>query len=112
MGVLQAEGIAAGVVQNTEDQMRRDPQLAARNYFEKIPHRVKGEVIAGGIPLGLTGTPGRTPHAGEARGGDNEYVFRELLGLGAEEYDRLVGQGAIETFGDANPGDQPAAAGR
>ncbi len=100
MAELQAEGIAAGVVQNTEDQLHRDPQLAARRYFERIPHNVKGEVTACGIPLGLTGTPGSTPHAGEARGQENEYVFRELLGLGKAEYDRLVGRGAIETFDD------------
>ena len=100
MAVLQAEGIAAGVVQNTEDQLHRDPQLAARHFFERIPHNVKGEVIAGGVPLGLTGTPGSTPHAGEARGQENEYVFRDLLGLGEEEYARLVGCGAIEIFDD------------
>jgi crotonobetainyl-CoA:carnitine CoA-transferase CaiB-like acyl-CoA transferase len=100
MAELQAEGVAAGVVQNTEDQLYRDPQLAARDFFERIPHELKGEVIANGIPLGLTGTPGSTPHAGEARGQDNEYVFRELLGLDHAEYGRLVASGAIETFDD------------
>jgi len=100
MAALQAEGITAGVVQNTEDMLRHDPQLEARGFFERIPHNVKGEVIAGGIPLGLTGTPGSTPHAGEARGQENEYVFRELLGLDKEEYARLVECGAIETFDD------------
>lgn len=97
MKEFQAAGIAAGVVQNAEDQLRRDPQLAARHYFERIEHVVKGEVIAAGIPLGLTGTPGRTPHAGEACGQENEYVFRDLLGLGEAEYDRLVALGAIES---------------
>ena len=101
METLQAAGIAAGVVQNTEDQLRRDPQLEARRYFERIPHLVKGEVTAVGIPLGLTGTPGHTPHAGEARGQENESVFRGLLGLDQEEYDGFVDLGVIETFDDA-----------
>ena len=100
MAALQTAGVAAGAVQNTEDQLRRDPQLAARGYFEKIPHGVKGSVTANGIPLGLTGTPGRSTGAGAARGQENESVFRELLGLSQREYLRLVELGAIETFDD------------
>ena len=96
MARLQAAGVPAGVVQTTEDQKERDPQLAARHYLETIPHAIHGEVIANGMPLGLTGTPGKTPHAGEPIGGDNEYVFREILGISAEEYERLVRKGAIE----------------
>ena len=100
MEELQGARIAAGVVQNTEDQLHRDPQLAARRFFEKIPHVKKGEVTACGIPLGLTGTPGRTTRAGDARGQENEYVFRELLGQSADEYQRYKELGAIETFED------------
>jgi benzylsuccinate CoA-transferase BbsF subunit len=96
MAQFQAAGIAAGVVQTVEDQVRRDPQLESRAYVERIRHLVKGDVIANGIPLGLTGTPGHTWRAGEARGQDNEYVFRDLLGLGALEFERLVEAGAIE----------------
>ncbi|MCH2171334.1 CoA transferase [Myxococcota bacterium] len=97
---LQAAGVAAGVAQNTEDQVERDPQFAARKYFERIPHGVKGTVTANGIPLRLSETPGRTTHAGNARGEHNAYVFRELLGLEASEYAGLVDQGVIEEFDD------------
>jgi benzylsuccinate CoA-transferase BbsF subunit len=92
-------GLAAGVVQNTEDMLRRDPQLAARGFFEEIPHFKRGQVTASGIPLGLTGTPGKTTHAGSSVGHDNGIVFREILGLAQDEIDRLVANGAIE---DAN----------
>ena len=44
----RALGLAAGVVQNTEDMLRRDPQLAARGFFETIPHFKRGEVTATG----------------------------------------------------------------
>ncbi len=97
MHLLQQAGIAAGVVQNVEDQVRRDPQLAGRHFFEEIPHAKKGRVVATGIPVGLTGTPGRTTGAGIALGQDNEYVFRQLLGLTAEEMAEYVAAGAIET---------------
>ena len=72
----RALGLPAGVVQNTEDMLRRDPQLEARCFFEDIPHFKRGQVTASGIPLGLTGTPGRTTYAGSSVGHDNDYVFR------------------------------------
>jgi crotonobetainyl-CoA:carnitine CoA-transferase CaiB-like acyl-CoA transferase len=96
MEVLQAAGVAAGAVQTAEDQYQLDPHLAARGFFEHIPHLKKGEVVATGIPLGLTGTPGHTPRAGAAIGEDNAYVFRDLLGLDADEYAHYVQIGAIE----------------
>jgi benzylsuccinate CoA-transferase BbsF subunit len=99
MAVLQKAGVPAGVVQTTEDRFRRDPQLAARGFFEEIPHFAKGTVVADGIPLGLTATPGRTLTAGAAQGQDNDYVFGELLALAPDEVARLVACGAIEREG-------------
>ena len=92
----QRAGLAAGVVQNAEDLLRLDPQLAHRGFFEEIPHFKKGAVVASGIPLGLTGTPGRTLHAGSAVGHDNQYVLREILELSEFEIERLVATGAVE----------------
>jgi crotonobetainyl-CoA:carnitine CoA-transferase CaiB-like acyl-CoA transferase len=97
MMALQEAGVAAGVVQNTEDQMHRDRQLAARGFFEEIEHLKKGKVTATGIPLGLTGTPGRSGRAGAAVGQDNEYVFGQLLGMSPNEIREFVEAGAIET---------------
>jgi crotonobetainyl-CoA:carnitine CoA-transferase CaiB-like acyl-CoA transferase len=97
MSALQAAGVAAGVVQNTEDQLKRDRQLADRGFFEEVPHLKKGSVIAAGIPVGLTATPGRSGPAGAAVGEDNEYVFGELLGMTREEIRRAVDAGAIES---------------
>jgi len=97
MTVLQEEEVAAGVVQNVEDLFRHDPQLAARGFFEEIPHATKGSVTATGIPVGLTKTPGRTTRAGAAIGQDNDYIFGELLGMTREEIRACVEDGAIET---------------
>jgi len=96
VSALQNAGIAAGVVQTTEDQWARDAHLSARGFFEKIDHLKKGTVVATGIPLGLTATPGRTAHAGEAIGQDNDYVFGQVLGLSDDERRRLTEAGAIE----------------
>jgi crotonobetainyl-CoA:carnitine CoA-transferase CaiB-like acyl-CoA transferase len=94
---LQAVGVAAAVVQNVADQFERDPQLAARNFFEEIPHRKLGTIVATGIPLGLTSTPGRTPWAGGAMGRDNDRVLRGLLGLSEAEIRAYTDSGAIES---------------
>jgi crotonobetainyl-CoA:carnitine CoA-transferase CaiB-like acyl-CoA transferase len=96
MARLQTAGIAAGVVQNVADQVERDRQLAARGFFEEIEHLKKGTVVATGIPLGLTGTPGRTGRAGAAVGQDNDYVFGTLLGLTPGEIQAYADAGAIE----------------
>jgi crotonobetainyl-CoA:carnitine CoA-transferase CaiB-like acyl-CoA transferase len=97
MRALQEAGVAAGVVQNTEDQLRRDSQLVERGFFEEVPHLKKGTVTAAGIPLGLNATPGRSGRAGAAVGEDNEYVFGELLGMTPEEMRRATLVGAIES---------------
>ena len=94
---LQAAGVPAGAVQTTEDQFQLDRHLAQREYFEHIPHLVRGEVVATGIPLGLTATPGRTTRAGASIGQDNDHVFRDLLGLRSEEIEHYERAGAIET---------------
>ena len=101
MRSLQRAGVAAGVVQNTEDQARRDPQLAARGFFEEIEHLAKGRVTATGIPLGLTGTPGRSGPAGAAVGQDNQDVFGRLLGMSPQDIEEAVRDGAIERADDA-----------
>ncbi len=96
MEELQAAEIAAGVVQTVEDQYRRDPQLAARGFFESIEHRTRGRVTAVGVPLGLTGTPGSSRHSGSAVGEDNDYVLGELLGMTREEIAAALAEGAVE----------------
>jgi crotonobetainyl-CoA:carnitine CoA-transferase CaiB-like acyl-CoA transferase len=97
MRVLQAAGLAAAAVHDVVDQSERDPQLAARRFFEEIPHLKQGTVVATGIPLGLAETPGRTTRSGAAIGEDNEAVFRELIGLTAAAYRAAIAAGAIET---------------
>ena len=96
MRSLQEAGIPAGVAQNAEDLLHRDPQLEARNFFEEIEHVKKGPVTATGIPLGLTETPGRSGSAGAAMGQDNDHVFGNLLGMTAEEIRECTEAGAIE----------------
>lgn len=93
---LQRAGVPAAPVQTTADLTERDPHLAARGAFERVPHRSKGEVIANAIPLHLTATPGHTDFAGGLVGADGEAIVRELLGLADAELAALVAEGALE----------------
>jgi crotonobetainyl-CoA:carnitine CoA-transferase CaiB-like acyl-CoA transferase len=98
MRTLQAAGVAAGVVQNVAD-LAADPQLAARGFFEHLRHCTRGDVVATGVPLGLTETPARTGLAGQAIGHDHRYVFEEILGMTRDEIAGAVASGAIEPAG-------------
>jgi crotonobetainyl-CoA:carnitine CoA-transferase CaiB-like acyl-CoA transferase len=96
MHAMQAEGIAAGVAQTAEDLWQNDQQLAARGFYETIPHLKRGTTVVAGVPLGLTGTPGRSGPSGQAVGEDNDYVFRDVLGLTEAEIEAYTETGAIE----------------
>ncbi len=93
---LQRAGVPAAPVQTIADLWERDPHLAARGAFERVPHRSKGEVVANAIPLHLSATPGRTGFAGGVVGADGAAIVRELLELGDAEIAALVAEGALE----------------
>ncbi len=96
MEACQRAGVASGGVQNAEDLLRHDPQLAERGFFEEIPHHKKGLVTASGIPLGLTGTPGKTTQAGSSIGQDNRSILQEIVGLSEPQIEQFIAMGAVE----------------
>jgi len=97
MSVLQDSGVAAGVVQTADDLLRHDRHLRERGFFEQVEHFKKNEsVTTTGVPLGLTGTPGRTDSTGKSIGYDTDYVFGEVLGMSADAIEALVADGVIE----------------
>ena len=74
----------------------RDPQHSARGFFHKIDYPEAGD------PLTYTGAawkaserPERQLTAPPILGGDNEYVYRELLGFSEEEYQHFEELGHI-----------------
>jgi crotonobetainyl-CoA:carnitine CoA-transferase CaiB-like acyl-CoA transferase len=86
---LQQRGVPAGAVQNAADRYDRDPQLKARSYFVPLPHSEIGTWPIEGFPARFQNTPinvGSVPgRAAPMMGEDNDYVYRELLGLTPEE---------------------------
>ncbi len=87
-GRLQQQGIAAAPVLNVGDLLR-DPHYRARGTFIEVQHPLGfRETIYGAYVKCSRTEPIVEP--GPRMGRDNERVFRELLGLGAADYQRLV----------------------
>jgi len=95
MGLMQAAGVAAGVLKTVEDLIEHDPQLAHRHLYWRLDHPEIGEYVAPGPPFKLSRTPSevrRAPLLGE----HNEYVLKDLLGISDEEIAELLIAGALE----------------
>jgi len=95
MRAMQQAGVAAGVVQDGEDLLSRDPQLAERGFYVYLDHPEAGRIAHDGLTFSLSATPGeirRAPLLGE----HNEHVYGDILGLPQEEIDRLTVEGVLE----------------
>ncbi|GAJ15444.1 unnamed protein product, partial [marine sediment metagenome] len=95
MSMMQAAGVAAGVVENAEDLMEYDPQLKHRHFFCELDHPEIGTYRAAGSPFILSKSPyelQRAPLLSE----HNEYVVKEILSMSDEEIAELVIEGVLE----------------
>ena len=92
---LQAAGVAAGVVQNSED-LYNDPQLKERGCFWVGDHKELGEFSFLAQPSRLSKTPARFQRPAPCLGEHTEYICRELLNLSQEEYDQYLVEGVFE----------------
>jgi formyl-CoA transferase len=80
--------VPAGVVQGVRDLLR-DPQLASRGHFVRLPHGVLGELYGERTGYRLSASPGGFERAGPRLGEHTGEVLREILGLGAGEIEEL-----------------------
>ena len=95
MGLLQASGVAAGVVQTGAD-LSRDPQLKERGFFRRVPdHQGEYRTIES-APYKLSRTPGSVARGAPAFAADMTYVLRELLGMTDEEVEDCAIAGAFD----------------
>ncbi len=99
MELLQAHGVPAGVCQTGEDRVEHDPQLRTTDYLVELEQSEIGRWRVQNVPFRMSATPsrvGQPPDRGAPNyGEDNDYVYRELLGLSAEEQADLREAGVI-----------------
>ncbi len=91
---LQENGVQAGIVANIGD-IFSDPQLSYRKFWVPVDHPEIGTCHPAGQPFLFSKTPFKIDKPAPVMGEHNEFVFKKLLGLSEEEYDKLVQEGVI-----------------
>lgn len=71
------------------------PQIAAREMVVEAEHPRLGPILMPGNPVKLEKTPARVQKAPPQVGEDNDYVYRQLLGLSDKECGELRESGAV-----------------
>ena len=94
MARLQGEGVAAGIVQSAND-LASDPQLRARGFFIELDHPEMGKTMSDATPIRLSDTPAEYNRAAPVAGQDNDYVYKQLLGMTEDEVGEFRRQGVI-----------------
>jgi len=93
--LLQARGVPAGAVQNAEDLNERDPQIAERGVFFEMDHPVIGNARFESNPIRFSRTEQDNWRSAPLLGEDNEYVFKQVVGVADDEYDELRAEGVL-----------------
>ncbi len=91
---LQRNGFAAGAVQDIEDLMERDPQIAQRQALVSLDHPLLGAFAHMRTPITFsrsTPSPYRAPRLGE----HTDAIARELASLSAEQIEELRALGVF-----------------
>ncbi len=94
MELMQAAGVAAGMVKKGED-IYQDPQLREANLFWVLKHKEIGDFPHMGQPSRLSKTPAQPRMPSPCLGEHTEYVCKELLGISDTEFDQLLISGAF-----------------
>lgn len=92
--LLQAHGVPSSPVASG-GLLVEDAHLQARGFLTPITHPRAGSFLVPGNPVRLSGTPGRVRRHAPLLGQDNEYVFRDVLGLRSGEIEELEREGVI-----------------
>ncbi|MEE2059140.1 CaiB/BaiF CoA transferase family protein [Rhodococcus artemisiae] len=99
MDELQRAGVPAGVCQTAEDRYERDPQLRHLNWMVELTQSAIGTWPVKDIPVTFSETPtfigGILDRHGPSYGEDNDYVYRDLLGLDDTQIAELAEHGVL-----------------
>ena len=93
MAILGKAGVPCGAILDTGEVLD-DPHLNARGQIHTIEHATRGRIRLPGCPVHLSASPAPTsppPLAGE----HTAAVLGELLGLRADEVEKLRAQGVV-----------------
>ena len=92
--LLQAAGVPAGIVMNSE-QLYMDPHLRARGHLVEIDEPPWGRLTHQGLPAIPSRSAADASRPAPWMGNDTDYVMSEVLGLTPDEIERGKASGAI-----------------
>ena len=95
MVLMQAAGVPAGVVQNAQDVLEKDPHLRERELLVALNHPVLGIFGHQTPPFKLSKTQAQV-RTSPCLGEHNDYVCTKLLGMTDEEFVELLQDGVFE----------------
>ena len=76
LAALRAAGIAAAIVATPDDLLHRDPQLAARGFWQYLDHPVMGRGVYHGVAAAFSLTPTRYRTGAPLLGQHNDELAR------------------------------------
>ena len=79
----------------TFDEALKDPQLNARDFFQRVEHSTTGSLSYPGPPYRLQDTPARVVRAAPTLGQHNLEVYCDELGLQQPDLERLKMEGVV-----------------
>jgi crotonobetainyl-CoA:carnitine CoA-transferase CaiB-like acyl-CoA transferase len=91
---LQKEGVAAGPLMH-EIHVFNDPHLKERDFFVSITAPEVGTYLYPSTTYKMSKIPFKVRKPSVRLGEDNDYVYREVLGLSEEEYDLMKSLGHV-----------------
>ncbi len=94
MRFLQEAGVPAGAVLDQHDAYA-DPHLAVRGFFQPAYQEDCGTHLYPGAPFRMSVTDPKIRSGPVRLGGDNEYVYKRVMGYSDEEYEALTAEGHI-----------------
>ena len=94
-GAWQYQRVAAGVVQTGEDLVDKDPQLRHRGHFVEVEHAEMGKHLTEKPPYRLSKTPSHPQRPFPSFGEHTEFVCKDILAMGDEEFAELIGAGVL-----------------
>ena len=89
METLQGIGVCAAVVQDVEDQFKRDKQYAATGFLVNLAEPEAGDVVTENVPMRMSETPGKVRGVAPLMGEHTHEIARNLLGLSDDEIKQL-----------------------
>ncbi len=92
--LCDAGGVPCGPLYRAPE-MLADAHYQAREAIVAVPHPHFGKMLMQNVFPKLSATPGKVRWAGHALGQDNDYVWKEKLGLSPDAYDALKKAGVI-----------------